>query len=181
MILLAVLWRSSETEELIATLNSQTELSLRYPNAIMDGATTRQFDANGNIEYELISDQIRFFEETEQYSDAYIEYKNPEFMFYAEDQREPITVTSEKGYSFDGGETIELNDKVTLVQPLENGELYQVDTDTLTILPTQQFAETDKPVIITQKIGVTTATGLKANLKQQRIELLSNVRGNYVQ
>ena len=45
--------------------------------------------------------------------------------------------------------------------------------------PQQQYAQTQQPVRIDGAGGVSTGTGMKAYLKESRIHLLSNVRGQY--
>lgn len=182
IILAAVLWRSPEKDKLLDTLgNTAKESQNRYPNAIMDNTNTRQFSRSGALEFILTTEKILFFEQSSANPQPFAEYQKPVFIFYGNAQGRPIKLVSDTAYSRDDGNTIELKNNVSLTQTLTNGEQYQLTTDALTILPSTQFAETDKPVIITQPNGVTTATGLKADLKQQRFELLSNVRGNYVQ
>jgi lipopolysaccharide export system protein LptC len=47
------------------------------------------------------------------------------------------------------------------------------------VFPQQQYAQTEQPVRIDGAGGVSTGTGMKAYLKESRIHLLSNVRGQY--
>ena len=181
-ILLALLWRSPETEELINTLSYNNQTSpTEYPSSIIEGAKTVQFNTLGNIEYQLTTQKALYFEQSDLNPQAYIEYQNPELIFYGDDTNTPTIVAAETALSRDNGDTLLLENNVLLKQTLDTGEQYTLTTDALTILPNQQFARTDKPVIINAPSGKTTATGLTADFKQQRIELLSDVRGNYVQ
>lgn len=63
---------------------------------------------------------------------------------------------------------------------LSNGSGVEIQTDELHIMPDKQYAETDRPVIISQEFGVTHAVGMRVNLKQGRMELLADVRGHYL-
>ena len=177
-LLVALLWQTPTTREIIS--NKPRNVLVRYPDAIMEQAYTEQFNNQGKLEYILNSQEIRFFEANSE-KQAYIEYQKPELIFYGDGQSAPIRLTSKAGYSRDDGNTIELAEQVILSQIFENDQQYRLTTESLTILPAAQFAETDKPVMITEPSGVTTATGLKADFKAQRFELLSNVRGNYAQ
>ncbi len=49
----------------------------------------------------------------------------------------------------------------------------------MTVFPQQEYAQTEQPVRIDGAGGVSTGTGMKAYLKESRIHLLSNVRGQY--
>jgi len=155
-ILLVLLWRSPETEELINTLSNTAQKSpASYPSAIIDGAKTVQFNTLGDIEYQLTTEQALFFEKSKSNPQAYIEYQNPELIFYGDNAGTPTILAAESALSLDNGDTLLLENNVLLKQ--------------------------NKPVIINAPRGKTTATGLTADLKKQRIELLSDVRGNYVQ
>ena len=177
-LLALLLWQEPTTKRMIS--NPPQQVLVRYPDAIMEQAYTKQFNAQGKLEYTLNSQVIKFFEATTE-EQAYIEYQKPELLFYGDGQSAPIKLTSESGFSRDDGNTIELAEQVTLSQTFDDKQQYQLTTEFLTILPATQFAETDKPVMITQPGGITTATGLRADFKAQRFELLSDVRGNYAQ
>jgi lipopolysaccharide export system protein LptC len=49
----------------------------------------------------------------------------------------------------------------------------------MTVFPQKQYAQTEQPVRIDGAGGVSTGKGMKAYLKESRIHLLSNVRGQY--
>ena len=70
-----------------------------------------------------------------------------------------------------------LQGNVQVWQNRADGDKYELSSDELVVKPEQQFAQTDKPVKISNKYGRTQAVGMKANLKTERVELLSNVRG----
>jgi len=47
------------------------------------------------------------------------------------------------------------------------------------VLPDEQYAETSAPVIIQNHISVVRGVGMRASLKDDRFELLTQVRGDY--
>lgn len=56
------------------------------------------------------------------------------------------------------------------------GRLY---TDRLTLYPPRDYGHTDQPVRIERGADITTAVGMELFFDQQRIELLSDVKGEY--
>ena len=55
----------------------------------------------------------------------------------------------------------------------------EIDTASLRVVPAKEYAETDQPVVIVTDFGVTRAIGMQADLKQQQLQLLAQVRGEY--
>ena len=49
----------------------------------------------------------------------------------------------------------------------------------MTVFPQKQYAQTEQAVRIDGAGGTTTGKGMKAYLKDGRMDLLSNVRGQY--
>lgn len=177
LILAVLLWQPDRADEQ-NPLSSQSKPSERYPDAIMEDAFTQQFNQQGDIEYTLSSKQIRYFDDTEN-DTGIVEYDQPKLIFFGDVESATIVLSAQSGISDDDGETIELSDNVQIIQEAENDQQNQLTTESLTIFPAKKLAETDKPVMITEPNGTTTATGLKADFNKQSFELLSNVRGNY--
>jgi len=73
-----------------------------------------------------------------------------------------------------------LRDQVK-VERLTEGkdDTLEIHTEALKVVPAEEYAETDQPVTIVTALGVTQAVGMQANLKQQQLELLAQVRGEY--
>lgn len=61
----------------------------------------------------------------------------------------------------------------------QSGPAGSLTTSVLTIYPKRDFAHTDAPVTLTNGTDRTTSDGLEVYFDERRIELLSNVRGQY--
>lgn len=55
-----------------------------------------------------------------------------------------------------------------------------VKTETLTVFPNKQMAQTQDPIILIQPATIIHAVGMLANLSDGTVKLLSNARGEYV-
>lgn len=89
----------------------------------------------------------------------------------------PWQASAEQGRIATGGERVTLNGDVRLEQggprPL------QLRTRTLQIYPERQYAETTAPLTLTSPEARVEAIGLEADMRRQKLTLLSNVRGVY--
>ena len=89
--------------------------------------------------------------------------------------------TAKFGRSFFGDKKIWLWNHVVIHQTNKaGGDPTTMKTVFLTIFPHQQFAETNKPVVIIQPGTIVNSVGLRAHMQQGTIRLLSHARGEYV-
>lgn len=77
------------------------------------------------------------------------------------------------------GAEVELIDEVRIEQRVAAERFSRLTTSRLTVFPEREYAETAQPVRIENAEGVTTATGMQAYVKEGRVLLLSNVRGQH--
>ena len=91
----------------------------------------------------------------------------------------PWKIRSERGEVSPGGTEVELIDNVRVKRTDEKKRDTLITSTRMTVFPQQQYAQTQQPVKIDGAGGVSTGTGMKAYLKESRIHLLSNVRGQY--
>ncbi|MFA7553769.1 MAG: LPS export ABC transporter periplasmic protein LptC [Spongiibacteraceae bacterium] len=80
------------------------------------------------------------------------------------------------GTIYNSGNKVDLEQQVVAISSDQTMSLH---TAKLTVFPNTKLAETDQPVALLDSTSSTHATGMKANLDQKTIELLSNVRGQY--
>lgn len=81
-----------------------------------------------------------------------------------------------------GAETVLLQEDVKLQRVTDvPQDKIEVQTPALRVMPDRQYADTDQPVTIISDMGVTRAVGMKADLKAEHLELLAQVRGEYVE
>ena len=77
------------------------------------------------------------------------------------------------------GKEVELIDDVRVARTDAKGQPSILTTTRLTVFPDKNYAQTEQAVKIDAANGVTTAVGMKAYLKDSRMHLLSNVRGQH--
>lgn len=95
------------------------------------------------------------------------------------DDRGDTQISSDLGSMPDDESKIELAGNVRVIDNSAAQTPWVLTTSVLTLLPPEDYAETDAPVQIQQGINRTDAIGMQAWLKEQRIDLLSDVRGYY--
>jgi lipopolysaccharide export system protein LptC len=93
----------------------------------------------------------------------------------------PWTARAEQGVVYERGERIELSGNVRLHRPATaEGEALTLLTEALTVYPQREYAETDAAVTITGERSDTRAVGMRLDVGQGLLELLSKTRGTYV-
>lgn len=93
----------------------------------------------------------------------------------------PWHIDAGRGIILSEGKTVFLRDGVIIRQIDEQQKRYTtLRTADLTVKPDDEYAETASPVNFTDSAGnVVDAVGMRANLRDERLELLSQVRGTY--
>lgn len=127
------------------------------------------------MQYSLTAKNIIYQKDTE--SNAII--TQPDITVYRETTRPPWHLTAEQGIAHDNTATITLQENIHIWNQHPKFGRIEIITETLNINTQEEFVQTDKPVIMRTSNSTTTATGMKIQLQQEKIELLSNVRGTY--
>ncbi len=159
--------------------DSITTVSLKKTNVIREdadyflvNANIRQYNETGHLEYTLESSSITHYphnDNTLLQKPVVNNYGKPGEVFNS---------VSQSGKLLPGGNDLELWDNVIITQTqLDTGETVRVDTDFITIYSEQEIADTNRPVLITNRSGRTRALGMKALFQQGLIKLKSRVRG----
>jgi lipopolysaccharide export system protein LptC len=88
---------------------------------------------------------------------------------------------SEAAWVSPGADEVHLLRAVRMVgPPSESGVANTLETARLVVLPDTEQARTDRRVTVTQGASILEGTGLRADLKAKRFELLNQVKGRYV-
>ena len=87
---------------------------------------------------------------------------------------------ADEGLIIDNGERLELSGNVEIIKPVDAKDAIEFYTQSLTIKPGQEIAETENPVTIKQDRHITQATGLVIDIAAGKVKLLSQVRSQYV-
>ena len=104
---------------------------------------------------------------------------DPSLTVYRPDSA-PWQVRADQALVAAGGESVLLRDDVKVRRmATDSRDTLELTTSALRVIPDKEYAETDQPVTVVADSGVTRATGMRADLKRQRLQLLANVRGDY--
>lgn len=135
----------------------------------------RDMDGDGRLHYRLYAEHMSHY-----LDDDTAQLERPNMTVFKLDGAS-WNVYARHGWISSGQKTIALRGNVLIWRNAEKGDSgLEIQTDELHIEPDRQYAETDRPVTITQDFGVTHAVGMRVNLKQSRMELLARVRGHYI-
>lgn len=132
-----------------------------------------QYLPDGKLQYELTSDRVEHLKA----SDVTL-LTNPDLNMFRGTEF-PWHVQSKRGEVNSGGTEVELIDSVRIARTDEKNRTMVITSTRMTVFPQQQYAQTQQAVRIDGANGVSTGVGMKAYLKESRIHLLSNVRGQY--
>jgi lipopolysaccharide export system protein LptC len=145
------------------------------PDYILNNFTTTRTDENGELRYRLTAAEMRHYPD-----DDTTELEKPQFERYEADK--PFTsIEGNKGFVSADAETVEFIDDVKVVRQAFKGKGEMVVlTDRLQVMPNEEIAKTDRPVVITQEPKtVIHATGMIYDKKNQTVQLLSRVKAHY--
>ncbi|MBT2337928.1 MULTISPECIES: LPS export ABC transporter periplasmic protein LptC [Pseudomonas] len=134
---------------------------------------TLQYLPDGKVQYEMTADKVDHVKATD-----ITLVTTPDLNMFR-GTAFPWHVQSEHAEVNSGGTEVELIDSVRVARTDEKNRTTIITSTRMTVFPQQQYAQTEQPVRIDGAGGVSTGTGMKAYLKESRIHLLSNVRGQY--
>lgn len=161
-----------------AVISSTTEKV--FPQIFMTNVDTRDFDANGALHYQLKTPLVRHYQLNEKSSEKdYTLFDLPQIVFLGDAQKPAWYMTAKSGRSDNNGELFTLNTDVLVQQESQSQGIVSINTAELRVNTREQFAETNKAVTMRSAKTQLETTGLRAYIKQDRIELLSNVTGTY--
>ena len=132
-----------------------------------------QYLPDGKVQYELTSDKVEHLKVAEVSL-----LTNPDLNLYRGTEF-PWHVTSKRGEVNPDGTEVELIDSVRVARTDAQNRDTIITSSRMTVFPQKQYAQTEQDVRIDGAGGVSTGKGMKAYLKESRIHLLSNVRGQY--
>ncbi|MBR9910535.1 MAG: LPS export ABC transporter periplasmic protein LptC [Gammaproteobacteria bacterium] len=178
-----LLWESPPERFLPDALFGQAQPqtpTASYPTNILVNTRSRRYDSEGQLSSVISASRTRFYQSVagQPAVAERTEIENPDITLITIGSP-PWKATADSGRTTENGQVVELMDNVKLRQTESTDRAVELTTTHLLIKPEQQYAETDKPVTIRSVNDITHATGMRAYLEQDRIQLLSNVRGIY--
>lgn len=167
--LLAHLW-VTPPERLLEAARSAAGEDTPKADSFMRESVTRRFDENGTLTYRLNARLTTFYSDANRY-----QLQEPEMEMIA-DNRSRHRARSRTGTVLDGGTLVRLEDDVVIWQEEPATLSYQLETPVLLLYPEQRLAKSDQAVKLLFGQSVTKGTGLRADINEQRFEILSNVK-----
>jgi lipopolysaccharide export system protein LptC len=154
---LTVNWFMTEPEE-ESDFTSRNE-----PDLYMLNATIRQFSPEGKLQYRIAANRFTHFPLTDVTTMTL-----PALTLARTQDSDPWEITSSKGRILPSSdyreEVVELWSDVRASQSGNERDLVTIETNSLTVYPDRDYAETDEPVLIKNLSGRTTAAAMKAFL-----------------
>ncbi|MES2563227.1 MAG: LPS export ABC transporter periplasmic protein LptC [Pseudomonadota bacterium] len=150
--------------------------TLRHdPDYIVDGLFATRMDQEGRVKHTLHAAKMTHFPD-----DDVTLLAEPRLVTYGED-RAPVTVTAREARMSGDGENVYFERDVRVVRARHGnqGELV-LDTQYLHVMPEDNIAKTDRPVIIHNASTVINASGLELNSETRILELQGRVSGKFV-
>ena len=167
---LATMW-------LLHTLDEKVEVKVidtSNPDYIMEKFTTIHTDEKGQLKNRLQAENMLH------YSKEKTQLTTPNLIFYKQSKPDWF-VQAEQGEISGNSDDIWLLGQVHLWQLDDNQQKrIEIMSSDIHIRLDEEYAETTEPTTILMKSGETHSIGVKVFTAQQRIELLSKVRGHYV-
>ncbi|WP_166360782.1 LPS export ABC transporter periplasmic protein LptC [Pseudomonas akapageensis] len=162
--------------------NISPERFLEQPVASVDenaidyyaiNAHSVQFLPDGKLQYEMTADKVEHL-----MASQVTLLTKPDLQMYR-GTAYPWHVQSERGEVNPDGTEVELIDSVRVARTDQKNRATIITSSRMTVFPQQEFAQTQQAVRIEGGGGWSTGVGMKAYLKDSKINLLSNVRGQY--
>ncbi len=152
-----------------------------FPYAFMENIETLEFDTEGMLRYRLSTPNAHHFQQDNDQPgpEDYTLVRQPHLIFYPANESQPWIIRADQGRTRADGREVSLNIGVLAEQHSARQGLIQVETDALRVDIVEQYAETDKAVKMRAQQGQLETLGMRAYLSEDRIELLSQVRGVY--
>jgi lipopolysaccharide export system protein LptC len=162
-------------------LTSPSSSDVRYSDHIPDFYLTQviaaEFDAQGQLLHKLISPKIIHipFEDT-------LLLRMPEITIYSEDNppQAPWQITALHGKTINKNQQAWLWGSVVLHQSAsDQNKITTILTSRLMVTPATSIAETHAPVTVVEPGLTVHSVGMRAYLKEKRVDLLSRAQGEY--
>lgn len=176
VIIFVALKYSGNVEELIETKQAEKE----FPQVFMTNVDMREFAADGTLHFQLKTPLIRHFQIGDKNgADDYTLFDLPQIVFLGSEEKPAWYMTAEVGRNDNNGELFTLSTNVLAQQVSKTQGTISISTSELQLNTRDQFAETDKAVTMRSAKTHLETVGMRAFIKQDQIELLSQVTGTY--
>jgi len=156
--------------------SGQTLTPLLY-DAYATGVTSVLYSATGQVEYTLdAAQQVHYLDNTTELQSPFVRLYQPSGALWN------IVASSGRIHAAENGDAIQrldLQNGVDLFQIDELGRRMSLTTEFLSVFPDTQSMSTDREVTMIADSLQQTATGMRADLQQDQLTFLGQVRGRY--
>ena len=136
----------------------------------LEGVEGIKYAANGATAYRWRADSAE-----RRISDGAVSLAEPFYIGNIAEQR-PWTASARRGRLSQNGQQLQLSEAVLVKDLIRQAE---ISTEQLNIDLADNSVATEAEVTLKLRNGVTHSTGLSASLKEEKVDLLSKVRGRY--
>jgi len=145
------------------------------PDAFMENFTAHNFDNKGIPRHEISAEYMAHYP-----VDDYSEFTSPELILF-KSGKQRWSVSAEKGTTTKDIKEIILHGEVNInrLNKLTGKPDLVINTAEILIRPDENYLETDKKISMTTAKHKLESIGIRANLDEGKVELLSRVRGIY--
>lgn len=148
------------------------------PQSFMEGIRVRAMSEEGYPRYEMHAARMAYY-----VGDKRTEVEQP-FVIAFQPTGQIWTARAESGTALDGDAQVLLHGEVVIRQPEDPGQpegpaALEIRTRDLKVFPREEQARTDQFTTIVRPEGRVEAVGMNAYFPQERVQLLSQVRGVY--
>ncbi len=173
--LLLVLAGTYWLDQQVGPLLAQADSSKRHdPDFIVNDFRATALDEQGKPHHRINAHEMRHYPD-----DDSLHLEQPEIIALTPN-RPTLRTTAQTGTTFHRDETI-LRGDVRIVRAASTAASERVFTTTyLRALPSEDYAETDRPVTMRDAHNLVSAVGMTLDNKTQTIKLLSHVRSEHV-
>ncbi len=163
-----VYWLDKQVRmEAVATINTQRH----DPDGIMDDFSATKMDLQGMPSTLLSAKQMRHYPDHDT-----TELDLPDLTMLGS-EHPPVHVSAKRGNVSSHGDEVIFRDNVVVTRDASAKQsVMTLRTEYLRVLPNEDWANTDKPVVLSDAYDTIHAIGLEMNNKTQILKLLSNVR-----
>ena len=159
-----------------ASLVEETSAAITY-DAYSNGVTTVLYDIDGNIEYTLeAEEQIHYLDNSTQLTNPYVRLYQGSGAHWNIVARSGRILAAEQSDRID---QLDLSDEVELYQNDDTGNTMTLSTSFLSLFPNTETMQTDREVLMTTNTLRQTAIGMHADLRQDTLTFLTEVKGRY--
>lgn len=163
-------WLSGQREE---RARERGEAQQHVPDYFLRGFVATTMNQQGRPDHQLAGEMMVHYGD-----DGTMELTQPRLTLYANGDA-AWHVDAARGLLSEDGAQLELSGGVRISRA-DQGALLELTTNNMLIRPKERYAETEAPLTLTHPQGQMEAIGLRAYMREERLLLLSQVKGRYV-